>query len=359
MQSRFINVWLTVLSLCVSVFLIVSVKACMAPVRTSVNLHNFEDEDYLFQPDDVLGFRPQSQVYVTAYAGQAQFDVYTDHRGGRVDQLLVEESRQSDIIGVGGSQTWGQGVPNQGTFLSVIARELGYSVSNLAISGFGGVGAFLRLRDNLDLAPKLVVYGFWEDHLNRNVKGCLEDASPVCVERPYLQRKSQREFDFVFPRQSEKNLERIRRFYLETATSTNRYRSLWTDMYWVSYDIGKQISTLWVRNNAVDVTSHEKWEATEFVLQEMNKLTTSVDAQFVVVWIPLYFSSDIANPPSELVTLSQKLGFVLVNLRDRFLSMKQSDIDIALPGDGHMNKSTHAMIASEIVASLAVDSETP
>lgn len=87
-------------------------------MRTSVNLHNFQDEDYLFQPDDILGFRLRSQVKVTAYAGPAQFDVYTDHPAGRVDQLLLEEFRQSDIIGVGGSQTWGQGVPNQGTFRS-------------------------------------------------------------------------------------------------------------------------------------------------------------------------------------------------------------------------------------------------
>lgn len=65
----------------------------------------------------------------------------------------------------------------------------------------------------------------------------------MCVERLFLQRTPQREFDVVFPTQSEKNLEYIKRFYLETATGTDKYRSFLTDMYWVSYDMGKQIST--------------------------------------------------------------------------------------------------------------------
>lgn len=354
MRSRVVNAGLVVLSVFVSLFLIIFFKAYIDPLRTSVNLHSYQTDNYLFQPDDILGFRPRSQISVISFAGPTKFRVYTDRRGGRVSREYVDERKHSDIIGIGGSQTWGQGVPNEETFLALLGQKLGYSVSNLAVSGFGGVGALLRLRDNLDLAPKLVVYGLWEDHLNRNVRGCLEDVSPVCVERPYVRRNQQGNFVLVFPSHSEENLNRIRRFYLETATVTNTYRSLWTDMYWVSSEMGKRISTLWLKNEGIGVEYHDKWEAMEFVLKEMNGLTTSIGAQFVVVWIPLYFSSDIADPPQELLILSQELGFILVNLRERFLSMMQTGITIALPDDGHMNKIAHGMIASEIVTNLTV-----
>lgn len=352
MHNRLVNVGLVVVSVSVSLFLIIFIKAYLDPLRTSVNLHSYQTDEYLFQPDHTLGFRPRSQASVSAFAGPKKFHVYTDRRGGRISQESADESGHSDIIGIGGSQTWGQGVPNEETFLSVAGQSLGYSVSNLAVSGFGGVGALLRLRDNLDLTPKVVIYGFWEDHLNRNVKGCLEDASPICVERPFLRRNSQGGFTVVFPSHSEKNLERIRRFYLETALGTDKYRSLWTDMYWVSYEMGERLSGLLSGNDTVDPASQDKWEAMQFVLSEMHTLATSSGAQFVVVWIPLYFSSDIAEPPEDLVNLSEDLGFVLVNLRERFFTMKQAGINIALPEDGHMNKTAHGVIASEIVAKL-------
>jgi len=327
-------------------------KAYLDSLRTLVNLHSFQDDDYLFEPDDFLGFKPRSNVNVTAFAGASQFDIFTDDRGARITHASTQATDHSNIIGIGGSQTWGFGVQNQDTFLSVLGKDLRLTVSNLAVSGFGGVGSFLRLRENLDLAPSLIIYGFWEDHLNRNINPCLEDASPVCVERLYFKFSPQHDFVLTFPVHSGSHLEQMRRYYLETSTSIDIYRSIWTDMYWVSYEMAERFSTLSSWGDPVDESDDDKGQVMQAVLKEMHTLSSSVDAQLVVVWIPLYFSEDMATPPQELVALSKDLGFVLVDLQERFMSMKQSGRQLSLSGDGHMNEKAHYVVARAIKTTL-------
>ena len=351
-HQQLINAVLIVVSVFLGSLIIVLMKAQIDPIRTSVNLHSFQKEEYLFDSDDVVGFKPRANVHVTAYAGSSQFDIYTDSRGGRVDRLSTDVNEHADIVGIGGSQTWGFGVQNEDTFLSVLSRGLGFSVSNLSVSGFGGVGSYLRLRENVDLSPRLVIYGLWEDHLNRNIKRCLEDASPVCLERPYYQLNQQRELALVLPSHSASNIEQMRRFYLETSSTTDVYRSIWSDMYWVSYDLVNRISTLWSKSEAVEFDFRDKWQVMRYVIEEMNNLISTVNAKLVVVWIPLYFSSDIHHSPNELEALSLDEGFILVDLSDRFLSMQERGVDLALQGDGHMNEHTHRIVAEEVFSRL-------
>jgi hypothetical protein len=92
--------------------------------------------------------------------------------------LLGSNGEAADGLFSAGSSGVGYGVASDETYTSDLARETNRVGLNFGVSGFGGVGSLLVLRRELDLAPKFVVYGFWEDHLNRNVRPCLEGGTP-------------------------------------------------------------------------------------------------------------------------------------------------------------------------------------
>ena len=115
---------------------------------------------------------------LAAVSDSPALSYYTNGRGARTNGPGVAAPDKVDFITIGDSQTVGYGVASDETYTSDLARETNLVGLNFGVSGFGGVGSLLVLRRELDLAPKFVVYGFWEDHLNRNVRPCLKAERP-------------------------------------------------------------------------------------------------------------------------------------------------------------------------------------
>ena len=142
---------------------------------------------------------------------------------------------RADIVTVGGSLSWGHGLANRFTFTSALARNLGARASNLSVSGFGGVQSVLRLRRNLDLRPRLVLYAMWEDHLRRNLRRCMTVSFPGCLQVPAVRYVHDSRPDILFPRDLPDNFDLMRRWYLEASGGPET--TFWTDIYWTAYDI--------------------------------------------------------------------------------------------------------------------------
>ncbi len=321
------------------------------PPRTEVDPERFRSENFLLDPDDWLGFKLKPHVTILDSAGTRKFVVYTDGRGARVSRP-EEESMQTDILLVGCSQAFGHGVANEATFISLVARRLGKTAVNLSVSGYGGVSALERLRRNLDLRPRLVVYGLWEDHLNRNVRRCIEHNSPVCLERPYIRFDESGRPVIEYPSHSDRNVALTRRWYMETAKGTNAYRTVFTDVFWTAYRFAT-MSYEAVFGIEEPVSFERKLDAMRYVLSEMKRAADSVGAKLAVVWTPLYFSDTITQPPDELVAHAERERILWVNMAGPFETMKRNGIPIAIAGDGHMTEAAHKAVASEILRALA------
>lgn len=92
----------------------------------------------------------------------------------------------TDILAVGCSFTFGHGVTFEEAFPAQAAALTGFRVVNAGVPAYGTLGALVTLRRHLALKPKVVVYGYIEDHLRRNVSPCAPALFPVCRYQPFV-----------------------------------------------------------------------------------------------------------------------------------------------------------------------------
>lgn len=317
-------------------------KALISPPRTYIDPETFSKHG-LFEPAAGTGFQPRSNVSMTDVAGANTFRIYTDNRGARISGPDAANSSPG-VIAVGCSQTWGHGVENSDTFLSKLSDALHLSAKNLAVSGYGGASALVRLRQSDDLRPHYVLYGLWEDHFNRNVRPCLEGDSPICIPRAYIDVRHPDKAQLVKAPAAPWAFESIRRWYTETSVRSDREKSTLRDIYWTGALLWKSLAS----NAVQEPTIEDKSRAMQFVLTEMHSVASSMGAHLIVVYIPNYLDGDIEDPPRDLVSLAETAGFTLATMSGTFRRLRRSGIEIQISGDGHIDRAAHSAIAEEL-----------
>ena len=299
--------------------------------------------DALYVRDAELGFtlRPGASLVMRGERGEvtAQIGRLGTRVAGRGDQAVA------DVVVVGCSQTFGQGVAYDEIFASVAAKDLGWTVANLAVSGFGGVGAHLMLRRHLGLKPKLIVYGFWFDHLNRNVLGCLESGSPVCIERPYLAFERGPDPILRLPSGEGGGLA-----FAASWMNKGGLYAFAAGMVVSALKIKYAMDHAWLGSR--EIGESQRLDAARTVLKEMNDTAKIAGAKLIVVFIPNYFAEEVPAVPAVLSTWAVSAGITLINMAPVFARMKAAGIPLAIPNDGHMTVAAHRAIADEIVKSV-------
>lgn len=147
--------------------------------------------DWLIEGDDEIGFVPirNGATEMHHLDSGLHYHVFTDHRRARVDALGAETPERVDVLAIGCSFTWGTGVESEATYPRQLERILGVPVANFGMGSYGSVQAFQTLLRNTDLKPKVVVYGFIQDHLRRNLSPCAPNFVPYCLPASYLARE--------------------------------------------------------------------------------------------------------------------------------------------------------------------------
>ncbi len=100
------------------------------------------------------------------------YHVFTSDRRARVSRRGERTAPAVSLLTVGDSFSWGHGVENEDTYTARLAERWGVPAANLAFSAYGTVQSLQMLQRSLDLRPRLVVYGYIADHMNRNVSHC-------------------------------------------------------------------------------------------------------------------------------------------------------------------------------------------
>lgn len=272
--------------------------------------------------DSERGFvaRPDSHVRWVSENPEQNFDIFTDSRSGRTDRAKPAPS-QADILIVGCSQSWGPFVQYEQTF----AGKLGPNVENLAMASYGTVQSFQALKLNLDLRPKLVVYGFISDHLRRNVMPCAPSYYPFCLDVSHV------EFDpiSIAPPRGD-GVSRANR-HIDGPGFTNwlphgieiaiaRYRKAWSDSH-----VPKQ---------------EYQRAALTYVLNEMSATSRSIGANLVILNIP--GPNEIAMNES-LREAASALGIMVIDATPAFLKSQKKN-ELYVP-DGHLSAAGHTVIA--------------
>jgi len=149
--------------------------------------------DWIIERDDEIGFVPvrNGSTQLDFQAG-FRFHVFTDRRGARVNAPGEQTPEHVDVVAIGCSFTWGQGVESEMTYPQQLGKMLDVSIANLAMGGYGSVQSLQRLRRAADLKPKVVIYGFMQDHLRRNLSPCAPNFVPYCLPVSYLERQDGR-----------------------------------------------------------------------------------------------------------------------------------------------------------------------
>ena len=181
--------WSFTIAVCFTVLLIYFGYKGQALPRIPVRLTG----DWIIEGDDEIGFVPVPNGSTEMdYQAGFRFHVFTDGRGARVNEPGMQAPEHVDVVAIGCSFTWGQGVESEMTYPQQLGRMLNVSVENLAMGGYGSVQAWQRLRRNVDLKPRMVIYGFIEDHLRRNLSPCAPNFVPYCLPVLYVARQGDR-----------------------------------------------------------------------------------------------------------------------------------------------------------------------
>ena len=147
--------------------------------------------DWLMERDDEIGFVPprNGATEIQRFDTGRRVHFFTDARRARVGAPGDQTPAHVDVMAVGCSFTWGANVENEDTWPQQLGRMLGTPVANFGMGSYGSVQSFQMLVRNADLKPKVVVYGFIQDHLRRNLSPCAPNYVPYCLAVSYLHRE--------------------------------------------------------------------------------------------------------------------------------------------------------------------------
>ncbi|MBO6520063.1 MAG: SGNH/GDSL hydrolase family protein [Rhodospirillales bacterium] len=329
------------------------------PLRDDFKYDSIDIDNPRFIANDQSGYENRPNIMMelvsTASIDGETFNIRTPVRhagdGARIPMSgPLDAASEVKVVAVGGSQTWGQGVKAEQTFSSVFASHLSIPNRNYGVSGSGGASSYFILKQKLaKISPKYVLYGFWEDHMNRNLRYCANNKFPVCSPLAYV--SGTRENDFVLnpAKNSQVLIEDLGDFFRDMQRRPSLI-GLPKDMYWTHRRLLRQLDEA-INPLAYDKAPVErKIAASQFVLKNMAELTRKAGASLIVVYIPLYFSDTIEAANSVFLKTAKENKFVFVDTTEVLRDMKEKNVPVFIEGDGHLSVSAHRAIAKEILS---------
>jgi hypothetical protein len=327
-------------------------KAIAAPPRNDIDPRRFADERHHLEPDREMGWRLRRShsVLVPGYGTPIPTMSHTDDRGARVGATGQKASHPVDVIIVGGSQTYGAASAYEQTIPAFLEQALDGRVANYSVPAFGGTGSIIALKRNLDQRPSWVAYGFWEDHLRRNVIPCAPVVADVCLEYPSVRFRDDGNAYIEPPSNPFKAMLTSRRWYRETTTQDGSTGNFFTDVYWTGYRLFVKITRSFFASNTVEAYNDPafQWRAARYVLDRMNADTTHVGAKLIVVWIPYYFSEKMNSFPGDVAADICAKGVHLIDGTRVINALRSRGLDVSVAGDGHISPAAHRMFAERI-----------
>ncbi len=295
----------------------------------------------VYDPEIGLVSRPSAHTrhIYPAIADRAtfEFDIYTNDRGARVDGPGQLSAARYDIVTVGDSFTWAYALANQDSYAAKLGRELGASVANFALASYGTTQSLQVLERNLDLRPRLVVYGIIAHHFERNVWPCAPSYYEFCLDVSHVSWDEAGQSYIALPFSNG-----VRRLQV------HQDGDYLTPLRWLTHGadvIFGRLYYTWSHYREPD--DARKAEAVQFLLQRMNRMATASGSRLLVVFLP----TNYYGPPAALPGIIDKVGEGIryLDLTPAFeRNRREGGPNPYIVGDGHPSAAGHALIAAEI-----------
>jgi hypothetical protein len=301
------------------------------------------DGDPLTKFDPEIGFvaRPDSSSMPHEdYSDTVKiaYNVYTDHRGARVSARGEQTALPLDIMFLGDSFPWGQGVDEDDTFPYVAAKKLNQSGANFALFAWGTLQSVQMLRRNKDLKPRTVVYSFVTDNLRRNVTSCAPGYYPFCYDVSHVVREASG-LQIKPPRGN--GMERVRLQLLAEQRGLD-------PVTWITHGVDVILSRQHRQSafsQGMDVALQN--EAFDFLLAQLADTCKEIGARLLVVYIP----QRGGGPPTEAMTSAiAKHGLAFLDVTKALRQRPEPELYLV---NGHLNPAGHKIVADEIAANLS------
>jgi hypothetical protein len=267
------------------------------------------------------------------------YRVFNDRRGARVTQPGEAAPAHPDILFVGDSFTWGHGIDNEYTFAHLVPLALGVTGANLAMASYGTTQSLQMLRRNSDLAPRLIVYVFINDHLVRNTLPCARSYYPFCLDVSHVVSGKDGSLRIAPPWS-----DGTARIQLQSKADR-----AWLDpLTWIVHGVDVAYGrVLWAMGNQTLVDTAGQNRALEFLLGEMAKTARSIGSTLLFVYLP--HDDQI---PDILVSSASRLGVPLLDMTPAYQTYQATAgaPPLSIPRDGHPSIAAHALIASNIAS---------
>lgn len=285
--------------------------------------------------------------WVDARSG-LDYHMFTDRRGARVDRPGQQTPERVDILTIGGSFAYGPGVENEGTFSSILGRETGKTVANVAFSSYGTVQSLQLWRRNRDLRPKYVIYPIIDDHLRRNLSPCAPSLSPYCLPVAHVVFDPATGSPSIAPPPWEHRISaEMRAAFLRDVVFTDRVGL--ADVLWKARMDLYRIEDL--RAYRYDDSPELRRRAAAYLFGLLAREVVDAGARLLVVYIPQINRAGTLLPPSEelqAAIVGQPLSFLdLTPVMAREQAVPGQP-PLFIPADRHPSAAGHCVIAEAI-----------
>lgn len=312
--------------------------------------HRWRQPRELTSPDPHLGFTTTPNYESgNQWAGRIIW-VYTDNRGARAAGPDTVVPNTLDIVAVGSEETFGIGVEHDETYIARLGKQLGWTAGNFGISDQNGVAALLTMERLRTLKPKVIVYGFWHVHLERNVNIFAGVGGPICREVPAIVGHPPR---IRLPAKAYFDHELVLEWNRE-AKYLQLENSFWLRLKWKLIrklmDMRRQIHA---KSPSNEETEAEMIEGGCFMLSRMNQAAEEIGAKLVVVYIPPYDGRPTRGLRRQILTALKELRHtILVDMSQPFGQELSQGRALAVPGLGTPNPRAHEIIADAVAEAL-------
>lgn len=333
------------------------------PRHNSTNIEMFREGKGMYQEDGDLGATLIPEGYGRISSNGIIYEIFHGPYGNRINSPQDKSRFDAELIMLGCSQAWGQGVVFDQLASTLAAKALGVNSLNLSVPGTGTVYAAKRLEKVPELKPKYVVYLFFEEHLYRNIRMCAPVNNPLCIKTVTAVSNSSGKYSFRQPTYNVENFfggvyVLMQRWYLEQYEGSNKL-SYWKDVFWTLLDIYGKLQKMLFDNPDIKNARHRNdiVAAFDFALGYINKYTKERNAELIVIYLPNYsYPNQLTPLPEDLRQVINHYAAKIIDMAEPFnktigLENKNHGTYLfAIPNDGHLNELGHSMIAKELVS---------
>jgi hypothetical protein len=298
--------------------------------------------DPIVRFDKNIGFRAteNSRTTVTVPKIKLSYNLMTDDTGARVSTMNRTYPDKPFITVVGCSFTWGHGVSNDETYAQVLETELETKVHNYGMGSYGTVQS-LEMLEKFGAGSSLIIYGFIDEHLRRNVMPCAPSFAPLCLYVPTVRKNRSGEF-YIVDQVPRDNVTATDEFF--GWVKNKNYFSLANVEFGQAFVLDKIDELRGLHRPTLP--AGEDLAATEFVMRKMEKFALENHARLLVVNVGIGF------PRENFEELSKKKWDDYVSFLDASKFDGVPDNELLIEGDGHPNAYGHRMIAGKIYSAI-------